>query len=203
MVESNGFPDFHDLPSKGIVDQAMPRWKRNKMKGYYGEVDAFDNANLITAPKAYEDGTSLSSSRSQERSNPPADALFHKFRTFVTTANPDGSATTRILVRCTLEDLSNATNLRPEDVAFALNECGLVQRRLRVRQPSNGVPHSAVGSNVNGNGTTSAESTRSSTAALMEEWDETIMITHEAIEAVARERNVKQMCMELSHVISY
>ena len=44
-----------------------------------------------------------------------------------TSANPDGSATTHVFARCTLEDISNATALRIEDIAFALNECGLLR----------------------------------------------------------------------------
>ena len=44
-----------------------------------------------------------------------------------TSANPDGSATTHVFARCTLEDISKATSLRTDDIAFALNECGLLQ----------------------------------------------------------------------------
>jgi hypothetical protein len=47
-------------------------------------------------------------------------------RTIETTANKDGSATSHVVVRCTLADLARATNLRVEDAAFALNECGLL-----------------------------------------------------------------------------
>jgi histone acetyltransferase MYST1 len=32
-------------------------------------------------------------------------------------------------VDCTLADIARATNLRIEDAAFALNECGLLMRR--------------------------------------------------------------------------
>ena len=39
--------------------------------------------------------------------------------------------TSHVVVRCTLEDIARATNLRPEDAAFALNECGLLSRRTR------------------------------------------------------------------------
>lgn len=58
-----------------------------------------------------------------------ADPLFKSLRTFTTSQNPDGSATTHVGVKCTLADLARATNLRIEDAAFAMNECGL----LRVR----------------------------------------------------------------------
>jgi hypothetical protein len=86
----------------------------------------------------------------------------------VTTANADGSATTRVLVRCTLADLARATGLRPEDAAFALNEAGLVRHRLRAGAPG---------------------------------WDGALVITREAIEAVARERGVKEMALVLGHVL--
>lgn len=44
------------------------------------------------------------------------------------TPNPDGSVTTHAFVCCTLEDISKATMIRPDDIAFALHECGLLQR---------------------------------------------------------------------------
>jgi histone acetyltransferase HTATIP/histone acetyltransferase MYST1 len=49
----------------------------------------------------------------------------------MTFSNPDGSATTHIIVSCTLDDISKATALKPDDVAFALKECGLLQRRKK------------------------------------------------------------------------
>ena len=45
-----------------------------------------------------------------------------------TSANADGSATTHVFASCTLEDISRATSLRVEDIAFALHECGLLRR---------------------------------------------------------------------------
>jgi histone acetyltransferase HTATIP/histone acetyltransferase MYST1 len=50
-------------------------------------------------------------------------------RTYETVPAPDGSAAVHVVVRCTLADLACATNLRVEDAAFALNECGLLVRR--------------------------------------------------------------------------
>ena len=51
-----------------------------------------------------------------------------------TTANKDGGATSHVVVNCTLADLASATNLRVEDTAFALYECGLLERRLGEEQ---------------------------------------------------------------------
>ena len=42
----------------------------------------------------------------------------------------DGGAETHIVVKCTLGDIAKSTNLRIDDCAFALNECGLLMRRL-------------------------------------------------------------------------
>ncbi|GJJ13942.1 hypothetical protein Clacol_008199 [Clathrus columnatus] len=58
--------------------------------------------------------------------------FFESFRRIQTYANPDGSATTHVVVECTLDDISKATSLRPEDAAFALKECGLLQRRRKI-----------------------------------------------------------------------
>ena len=96
-------------------------------------------------------------------------------RVIETIANPDGSATSHVVVRCTLENIAKATNLRVEDAAFALNECGLLTRWY-----SNG--HD----NVNGRA---------------EEAEEVIMISREMIEAVAKERRVKRTCMDLVHIL--
>jgi hypothetical protein len=83
-----------------------------------------------------------------------------------TVCNPDGSATSHVVVRCTLADIAKAANLRPEDAAFALQECGLLSRKTRE---------------------TDEESV--------------IVISRELVEAVAKERKVKQMCLDLSHVL--
>ncbi|KZS90340.1 acyl-CoA N-acyltransferase [Sistotremastrum niveocremeum HHB9708] len=56
---------------------------------------------------------------------------FNNFRQLITTLNPNGSATTNVFIQCTLRDISQATNIRVEDIAFALNECGLLQRRRK------------------------------------------------------------------------
>lgn len=47
-------------------------------------------------------------------------------RRIETISNADGSATSHVVVRCTLAEIARATNLRVEDAAFALNECGLL-----------------------------------------------------------------------------
>ena len=93
-----------------------------------------------------------------------------------TAANPDGSATTHVVVQCPLQDLARSTGLRVEDAAFALAECGLLRRKV-VRRADRGSPEEQV------------------------EEEEYIVISREMLEAVAKERNVKRMCMELKHVL--
>jgi histone acetyltransferase MYST1 len=57
------------------------------------------------------------------------DSIFTTERVFETTHREDGGADTHVRVDCTLTDIARATNLRIEDAAFALNECGLLMRR--------------------------------------------------------------------------
>ncbi|KAL5534511.1 hypothetical protein ACEPAG_974 [Sanghuangporus baumii] len=56
------------------------------------------------------------------------DVLYSRMRWMRTSSNPDGSATTHVFARCTLEDIANATGIRTEDIAFTLHECGLLQK---------------------------------------------------------------------------
>ena len=86
-------------------------------------------------------------------------------RMYETVPAPDGSAAVHTVVRCTLADLARATNLRVEDAAFALNECGLLVRR-------------------EGEGDAM-----------------TIAISREMVETVARERDVKRMCIDFTKVL--
>lgn len=50
-------------------------------------------------------------------------------RTVQTRFNEDGSATTHLVVRCTLEGIAKATGIKLEDVSFALAEMGLLRHR--------------------------------------------------------------------------
>jgi len=132
--EPTPFVDHENGPSR--------RTKRRKStKGWDGEISL--NVELPSAPDSFLD-----------------DRLFTSLRSFVTTKNPDGSATTHVVAKCALSDIARATNLRIEDATFAMNECGL----LRVR------------------GKEGDE----------EEREETIIITREMVERVAKERNVKK-----------
>jgi len=101
-----------------------------------------------------------------------AEVLFGRLRGLRSTPNPDGSATTHVVSQCTLADISQATYLRVEDIAFALNECGLLQRRKL------------------------SESAEEGTEEVQ------IVISREMVEQVAESRHVKQLCiLDLNRVL--
>jgi len=100
------------------------------------------------------------------------EVLFRQLRGLRSTPNPDGSATTHVVSQCTLADISQVTYLRVEDIAFALNECGLLQRRKL------------------------SESAEEGTEEVQ------IVISREMVEQVAESRHVKQLCiLDLNRVL--
>lgn len=121
--------------------------------------------------------------------------MWTALRTVETRANADGSATTHVVVRCTLADIARACNLRVEDAAFALNECGLLVRRLPPPPPPNSVPNADSNSKHTANSSDTDGGDGDTGEAL------SLAITREMVEAVAREREVKRMCMDLAHVL--
>jgi hypothetical protein len=84
-------------------------------------------------------------------------------------------------VQCTLQDLAKATGLRVEDAAFALAECGLLRRRITKKF---GIR--------NENGVTDKEK---------QDDEGYIVVSRQMVEAVAEERKVKRMCMDVQHVL--
>ncbi|CAL1696908.1 unnamed protein product [Somion occarium] len=154
ITAGNGTEDvfLSSSPSRDPEDNAAPpKMKRRKsVKGWDGEVMKADLALRVA------------------QMNDDSDPIFTSMRTIETTPNPDGSSTSHVVVRCTLADIARATGLRVEDVAFAMNECGLLVRRQKAEG---------------------------------EEMEETIVISREMVELVAKERNIKKMCMDLAHVL--
>ena len=136
--------------------------------------------------------------------------MWTALRTVETRANADGSATTHVVVRCTLADVARACNLRVEDAAFALNECGLLVRRLPPPAPN---PTTNLNANAKQNsvdaqggteavaGTGAGAGSNNNNNSNNNNVGETLAITREMVEAVARERDVKRMCMDLAHVL--
>ena len=119
--------------------------------------------------------------------------VFTSKRTYESTPRSDGGVETHVKVECTLADIARATNLRPEDAAFALNECGLLQRRVSRRAAAGRAVSVISTANGNGNGTAEPEDIR--------DGEYTIVITRELVEKVAKERNVKIMYLDLSCVL--
>ncbi|KAI6009095.1 acyl-CoA N-acyltransferase [Pisolithus marmoratus] len=115
-------------------------------------------------------------------------------RKVITTSNPDGSATSHVVVRCTLADIARATNLRVEDAAFALAECGLLERVQMVARQGAADGDSGVGEEDKMDDGSAVEDREHSDRTV-------IAITREMVEAVARERHVKEMCLSLAHVL--
>ena len=133
--------------------------------------------------------------------------MWTALRTVETRANADGSATTHVVVRCTLADVARACNLRVEDAAFALNECGLLVRRLPpAPSPTANLNANAKQNSVDAQGGTEAVAgavagSNNNNNSNSNNVGETLAITREMVEAVARERDVKRMCMDLAHVL--
>lgn len=78
-------------------------------------------------------------------------------------------------MRCTLEEIAAATNLRIEDAAFALNECGLLMRRIQNADSENG--------------------------SVEVDSRDIILITRALVDRVAEERNLKRMYMDPNGVM--
>ncbi|KAH9949487.1 acyl-CoA N-acyltransferase [Amylocystis lapponica] len=170
MITVGGGPDFEDAfmfsPDRELnEDGSGSRLKRRKShKGWDGEGLA-GTARLMDVSGIYA-ASHLSHILTCSSAHP--DPIFTAFRTVETTPNADGSATAHVVVRCTLADIARATNLRVDDAAFALNECGLLVHRQR----------------TNGTGQ-----------------EDLVMVSRAMVEAVAKERRVKRMCMDLAHVL--
>lgn len=155
-------PDLRSLETS--EDSASPPPRRKKRaKGWDGEIQ--DDVQTVST----SDGRS-SIDGSTTRADVSDDLLASR-RTYVTTAMPDGSAVTHVMVKCTLEDIARATNLRIDDAAFALNEVGLLAKRLAKDSED------------------------------YSESQDTIVLTRDMVENVAMERNVKIPCISLSHVV--
>jgi len=107
------FPDVHN-PESGDVEMVAQTRKKKRTKGFEGEV---------------ESETSIEASMCMMPLKSIQDSIFTTERVFETTHREDGGADTHVRVDCTLADIARATNLRIEDAAFALNECGLLMRR--------------------------------------------------------------------------
>ncbi|KAG2023883.1 tat-interactive protein [Coprinopsis cinerea AmutBmut pab1-1] len=182
-----------------------------KNKGNFPDLRASTPGEVVDPN--YEPGK-----RKKARSIPPVDAprtMFDEMddevflnREFETVMEKDGSAKTHVNIRCTLTDIARACNLRVEDTAFALNECGLLMKRLakeRKMASSSSSRSGSEGANGRGvseglNGTVEKEGAIHINGSDGDGEMETIVITRELVEMVAQERNVKKMCIDLRYV---
>jgi len=123
------------------------------------------------------------------------DPIFTTQRTFETIPRPDGGAESHVKVECSLADIARATNLRPDDAAFALNECGLLMRRRR------DAPNASAPANGNGNGNSSGSNGNGEGEEDEDEGEYTVVVTREMIERFVKERSIKIMYLDLSCVL--
>jgi hypothetical protein len=149
-------PDLSHLRVDVETTLPSPQKRAKRTKGWDGESAATSSPEGGSASPAAQDTIGAGVG--------PA-AHMQLERTYETVPAPDGSAAVHVVARCTLADLARATNLRVEDAAFALNECGLLVQR-------------------DGEGDAM-----------------TIAISREMVETVARERNVKRMCIDFTKVL--
>lgn len=141
---------------------------KRKIKGFDGE---------IIYPKGEDEGPSATVVEQP---------TFGSIRTTHTETTPNGTTQQHLNIRCTLIDIARATGLRHEDVAFAMEECGMLMRRKK---------EGNVQGSANGTGT-------GSSAADVSEEKEIIYISAEMVEKVAKERRVKHRCiLDPAHVL--
>ncbi|KAG6856593.1 hypothetical protein H0H87_002684 [Tephrocybe sp. NHM501043] len=153
-VNGNGNVNETDNGPISSNGNGLKRKKPKKSKGWAGEVeDAWPESDDVPFYTT--------------------DPMFTTDRKLVTHANEDGSATTHVVLNCTLADIARATNLRVDDAAFALNEVGMLAMRIAAAEG------------------TSAPDIQ----------DGTVLLTKVMIEKVAKERNVKKPCMRMPYVI--
>lgn len=100
-------------------------------------------------------------------------------------------------VRCGLEDIAHATHLRLDDIAFALREAGLLTHRRSAQ--SN--PAETSGEPSDSNRYTASENALNGAQDTKHQSEIQIVITHEMIERVARERKVKPPYLDRAYVL--
>ncbi|PPQ76534.1 hypothetical protein CVT24_010933 [Panaeolus cyanescens] len=172
----NAFPSLKDGEEVGeevelMKDVKIP--KKKSTKGFDGETsEASVEARLCTMPLKYIQGLK--------------DPMFSTQRIFETKRQEDGSAVTHVKIECTLADISRATCMKEQDIAFALNEIGLLSRRLKAQ------------AKVQENGDVGSETPEDLAQIRIED---TFVVTRSMIEQVAKERHVKIMILDRACVL--
>jgi histone acetyltransferase HTATIP/histone acetyltransferase MYST1 len=124
---------FTTLPFFGSEssDTSVVTKKRKRPVGFEGELDPNAITPQFTANGASSPQVRLSQSPDEVSvDGSPIDPTIASTRLMDTIRRADGSAEVHVSVRCTLREIARATNLRVEDAAFALHECGLLIERL-------------------------------------------------------------------------
>ncbi|KAG8746478.1 hypothetical protein FRC10_004918 [Ceratobasidium sp. 414] len=120
-------------------------------------------------------------------------------------------------VKCGLDDIAQATHLRPDDIAFALREAGLLtKRRTTNEEQRQGVqlqptpPNSSRaqaelpasgGTTLDNNNQIGSEETGGESPNPKPSGEMQIVITRDMVEAVARERRVKLPYLDRAYVL--
>ncbi|KAI6046844.1 acyl-CoA N-acyltransferase [Pisolithus marmoratus] len=179
---------FAPSPAKDVPSSAgmsAPLKRKRAPKGFDGELPhppispAF-HRHTPRSPTSTSATVPISTPAPMPSQVPEAYDTLASLRKVITTSNPDGSAASHVIVRCTLANIARATNLRVEDAAFALAECA---------DGDNGVGEEDKMGDSDG-----VEDREHSDLAV-------IAIMREMVEAVARERHVKEMCLSFAHVL--
>jgi histone acetyltransferase HTATIP/histone acetyltransferase MYST1 len=96
-----------------------------------------------------------------------------------------------------LVDISNATGLRVDDIAFTLNEVGFLRHRKALNGGNGG--NGGNGESAGNAGNAGSDGSGGEDAGVVVE--SVVVVSREMVEQVAKERNVKRMCMEVQHVL--
>ncbi|KAL0945614.1 hypothetical protein HGRIS_014769 [Hohenbuehelia grisea] len=133
-------PEKHKLIAAGPIPDFThpPQANTNMSRGASGSSNASDEAAALTRKKRRIKGWDGEVVK-QHNGVPPGvvplalanDELFTSMRTIEMVGNPDGSASAHVYAKCTLADIARATNMRVEDAAFSMHECGLLQHVRR------------------------------------------------------------------------
>lgn len=193
-------PPAEDVPSSTGISTHLKR--KRAPKGFDGELPHPPTSPSFHryAPRSLTPATSTFTPALTPAQVPGAHDALASFRKIITTPNVDGSATSHVVVRCTLADIARATNLRVDDATFALAECGLLERvqvaaRQRGADGDSGVGEEDKMDDGDGNGNGNGVEGQEHSDRVV------IAITRERVEAVARERHVKEMYLSLAHVL--
>lgn len=126
-----GLPDLSKHTAPEPSDHNAGSKKRKRAKGFDGEMDPNTVASPTPTNGASSAQVQLSRGPNAVSVDGSVDPLFTTWRVVDIIRRDDGSAEMHVSVQCTLGDLAKATNLRVEDAAFALHECGLLMRQFK------------------------------------------------------------------------